>query len=136
MAFTETLARLPHTATTPNGRGFLPPLIRAMGHILYLRGCIADPDVTVTTDNALTELNAALEHWRSRVNTPGLSTTTTTYATDIEQLLVDAIYEYHGWTEEARGENIRAIADRLAQFCTAMDREYAGIRDSDAGTTL
>jgi hypothetical protein len=136
MAFTEQLALLPFSASTPNGRGFLPPIVRSLGHILYLVGCIADPTVEVTNDQAIVELGHASTHWNARTTPANLSTITATYAANIHRLIELAIEEYGDWTDETRITNLRNVTNRILQFTAALDREYAGIRDSDPGSSL
>lgn len=136
MAFTDTLATLPFTPQTPNGSGFFPPMLRAMGHVLYLTACLADENIEVTDEQAGTELSAAITHWGERTGTENVSTDATTQADRIASLLFEAREEFSGWPEADKLNNIRGIAQRIVGYAAFLDRELVGLRDSDPGSTL
>lgn len=138
MAFTDTIAQIPFTPSTTNGRGFLPPIVRAQGHVLYLLGNLADAENhPVTDEEALSELRAAEEHFRARSNPEEtISTGTRAFATLLNTALTEAITEYPGWTPENRLTNLRNLAHRVVAFSAVLDRELAGLTDSDAGSSL
>jgi hypothetical protein len=136
MAFADTLRTLPFTPQTPNGRGFIPPMLRASVHTLFLAACLADENVTVSTEEALDELRHAQTHWTARTDTTAVSTATRERATTIQTALTEAIAEFEGWDENTRINNIRDLGHRIAQFTADLDREVVGLTDSDAGTSL
>lgn len=136
MAFTDTIRSIPFAASTPNGRGFLPPMLRGMGHLLYLLGCLADEAMTVTVEQATTELTAAREHWNARTATENVSTATLGIADLLATAIGEAIREYPDWGEDARISNLRDLNHRILAFSASLDRELVGLRDSDAGTAL
>lgn len=136
MAFRDTLRTLPYTPTTPNGRGFLGPVGRTAVHIGFLASAIADEDVTVTTEDALTELGHAREHWAARTISEAMSTAARERAETITTALDEAIAEYGDWTDEDRANNLRDFDQRIAQLWADLDREFLGLRDSDAGTSM
>ena len=136
MAFTDTIRALPFTPRTANASGFIPPMLRAMGHILYVLGCLADEAVPKTDEEVLNELRHAQEHWNARATTEAVSTPTRDRAASIGTALTEAIEEYPGWETDARINNLRDLAHRLIQYGADLDRELVGIRDSDPGTSL
>jgi hypothetical protein len=136
MAYADTIRSLPYAPRTPNASGFVPPMIRAMGHILYLTGCLADENITVTDDQALNELRAALEHWDARSETNAVSTATLARATTIQEALTLAIEEYGSWEERNRLQNVRNLANRIIAYTCDLDRELLGLTGSDPGSSL
>lgn len=136
MAFADTIKQLPFQARTPTGSGFFPPMFRASQHILYLVGCIADDDVTVTEKDALGELEEARKHWDARLKTPALSTDIITKSDLIGTAIAEAIAEYPKWKAETATTNLRDLAHRIAQHAADLDRELVGNRDADPGTSL
>lgn len=136
MAFSDTIRTLPFGARTPNGSGFLPPMVRTMGHILYLTGCLADENVTVTDEEAHTELNHAVEHWNARALTESVSTATTQRSADIGTALQEARAEFASWDAETRINNLRDLSHRILQYSADLDRELVGIPNSDPGSSL
>lgn len=136
MAFADTIRGLPFASRTQTASGFFPPLFRASGHVLYLLGCLADENVEVTDEQALTELRHAQEHWNARATTPALSGQVAERATAIGTAIGEAIAEFGGWEADARIQNLRDLANRIAQYSADLDRELTGIRDSDPGSSL
>lgn len=136
MAFADTIRTLPFAGRTANASGFLPPLLRAMGHILYLAACAADANITINAGEGEAELDHAREHWNARANTQAVSTAARDRATAIGTALTEARAEWPNWDRETRTNNLRDLAQRLVQYTADLDRELVGIRDSDPGTTL
>lgn len=136
MAFADTVRGLPYAARTQQGAGFVPPMVRAMGHLLFLAACVNDPDVTVTNEEARTEIGLALEHWIARATPPSVSTASANRAVAIATAITEARDEYEGWDDNARVNNLRDLTNRILQYCADLDRELTGLRDSDAGTAL
>lgn len=136
MAFSDTLQTLPFAARTANASGFLPPMVRAMGHVLYLTGCLADENVTVTDAEAHTELDHAVEHWNARAVTENVSTASADRSRAIGTLLQEARAEYAGWEPEARVNNLRDLSHRILQYSADLDRELVGLPGSDPGSSL
>ena len=136
MSFAEIMTQLPFSPRTDHGTGFFPPIFRASGHILFLASCIADEQVTVSTEEAREELQHALDHWGSRTDTPNISTAASERASTINTAIAEAITEYEEWTDEERLDNIRNLANRIADFSAFLDRELVGLTGSDAGHSL
>lgn len=136
MAFADTIRALPFTGRVQQATGFLAPMVRAMGHILFLMGCVADADVTVNAGEAEAELDHAVEHWNARANTEAVSTASRDRATAIGTALTEARAEWPNWNDEQRVANLRDLAQRILQYCADLDRELVGIRESDPGTAL
>lgn len=136
MAFTDTIRSIPFTPNSVHARGFVPPIIRAMGHILFLTGSLADENVTVAATEAEAELQAAEDHWNARATTPAISEAIATRASTIGTAIHEARSEFASWTEANRLQNIRDLAHRIVGFCADLDRELVGLTDSDPGSSL
>lgn len=136
MPFQDTIRALPFAGRTQLGQGFLPPMIRAMGHLLFLNACLADENVTVALPEAIEELTHAREHWNARTATEAVSTAARNRAETIGTAIEEAIQEFEGWDENTRINNIRSLNHRILQYAAELDRETVGIRDSDPGTSL
>lgn len=136
MPFADTIRTLPYAARTQAASGFLPPMLRAMNHVIYLVGCIADEATVVTEEDALGELRHAQEHWNARVATPAASTAAHDQARIIATCITEAIAEYPAWTAEQRIQNLRDLGNRFISHCAFLDRELVGLTDSDPGSSL
>lgn len=136
MAFTETMAQLPYTPRTQQASGFIPPLLRAMGHILYLLGVLSDDKTEVSDEEAVTELTHAREHWNARAETSAVSAAAVERAALIRTALNEAVAEFTGWNADQRTANLRDLNNRILQYTADLDRELVGIRDSDPGSSL
>lgn len=136
MAFADSIQQLPYAPRAQAARGFVPPMLRAMGHILFLTACLADENVAVTDEEALTELRHAAEHWNARTETDAVSTATNQSSALIGVTIGEAITEYEGWDEAHRVQNLRDLANRIMGYTATLDRELVGITESDPGSSL
>jgi hypothetical protein len=136
MAFVDSIRALPFAGRTQMGGGFLAPMVRAMGHLLFLLGCIADEDTPVTDEAAINELTHARDHWNARAISEAVSTPVRERAVTIGTAINEAIAEWAGWDQQARETNLRDLNHRILQYAADLDRELVGLRDSDPGTTL
>lgn len=136
MAFTDTIATIPFAPTQQAATGFLPPLVRGMGHVLYLLGCEADEAVTVTPEQATAELTAAREHWNARSETNNVSSLARERSTTLGLAISEALNEYTGWTPDQRTSNLRDLSNRIVAYTAELDRELIGLTGSDAGSSL
>jgi hypothetical protein len=136
MAFADTIRAIPYTPRTQTASGFLPPMLRAMGHILYLTGCLADENMTVSDEEAINELQSATQHWLNRTATTATSTAINERASVIGVAIDEAISEYTSWPEDQRTQNLRDLANRIVAFSCHLDRELVGLTTSDPGSSL
>ena len=136
MAFTDTIRSIPYAARSAQATGYLPPTLRAMGHILYLTGCLADENVTVSDIEAIEELQQAREHWNGRAPTDATSTAINEQTRLIGTALEEAVTEYEGWDDTHRVQNLRDLANRIVGVSCALDRELLGLTGSDPGSSL
>lgn len=136
MPFVETINRIPFAPRTAQGAGFLPPIVRAQGHILYLLGCLAEDSIEVGVPHALGELAHAREHWHERERTQNISDRASEEADTLELAIAECAQEYEEWTDETRLTNIRSLANRVVQYAANLDRELVGLTSSDPGSTL
>lgn len=134
--FSDTMAQIAVPTGGGVASGFLPPIIRAQGHILYLLGCLADPDVTVSTEDAIAELTAAKDHLDERTATTAISTAASVLLGAWTMAIGEATAEYTAWTDEARIQNLRAIANKVVGIACVLDRELVGLTGSNPGHAL
>lgn len=136
MSFADSIALLPFTARGTNAAGFLPPIFRAMGHLLLVVAITADP----TDETPLTELGQELrdakDHWDAINHNQALSAGMAQHLVSFGHALNDAEAEFSDWTPEVRTRNIRDLANRAAGLAALLDRELIGLRDSDPGYQL
>jgi hypothetical protein len=134
--FSDTIAELPYRATSREGTGFFPPMVRAMGHLLVLLEYVGDPDHNVTNEEAETELAAASTHWAARADTQNVSTRADERAHIIFTALTEIREEFPNWDEGQRVNNLRDLVHRILQYVADLDRELVGLTGSDPGSTL
>ena len=139
MAFTDDLAALPIQSTTQEATGFLPPILRAAGHLLFILGQAADDEIELTTENEtelLDELTHAKGHWDAITRNEALSTEATTRLDAFGTAFTSAIAEFPTWDRPTKLRNSRDLANRIVSFAAALDRELVGLTNSSAGTAL
>lgn len=142
MPFTEDLAALPQKNNTPEAKGFLPPIFRAAGHLLFVAASIYAAeknnetlDETQTTE-LLDEIRHAKGHWDVITTNDALSTEATTRIAAFGTAFDSAITEFPGWEPKARLRNVRDLANRISSLAATLDDELVGLADSSAGNTL
>jgi len=111
-------------------------MLRAMGHILYLTGCLADEAIEVTEEQALEELRQTEAHWSVRAETEAVSSAARTQANTILTAISEAIHEYPEWATTDATQNIRDLANRIMAYAAQLDRELVGLPNSDPGSSL
>ena len=136
MAFADSIRSIPYAPRTQQASGFVPPMLRAMGHVLYLTGCLADENVTVTEEEALEELRHAGAHWDARAETEATSDTVNQRARTIGVAIGEAIAEYPEWDNDRRIQNLRDLSNRIMAYSAELDRELVGLTTSDPGSSL
>lgn len=133
--FTSVVDSFPYAPTTDEGRGFLPILSRASGHILYLVARYSEKSKP-TNVKALEELNEAKAHWDYLVIDNSLSEKAKGEIGIITNALNLAISEISSWESKDAELNLSKLANRITQLMANLDREVLGLRESDAGLTL
>lgn len=138
MSFATDIAAIPLTARQTDAKGFLPPIIRATGHLLFVLADAATEEGhrILTDDEALEELTHAKGHWDAITTNEAISTPTKTLITAFGKAVSSAITEFPDWDRNARITNLRDLGNRAAGISAALDRELVGLRDSDAGLSL
>lgn len=131
--YNNVLGRMSFSATTANGRGFLPPFVRGIGHLLYLMGRISDSRARNQTFIE-TELQATRNHWAS-IHRPhtAMSESSVRAFDGLADLLDLLIANIASFEDEDKIEAIRGLVNRALFFTATLDRELIGLRDSDAG---
>ena len=135
MSFETTLNRLPFTATTENGRGFLPPYLRGMSHLLYLLGR-AEDNARTTEQFYIDELDQSLLHWNECATTNAFTDAASTHLRNFKRAVNDYRNEFQGWARAERLSRLQDLIHRGIQLGAVMDRELAGISNSDPGSRL
>lgn len=135
--FEEILAALPYAPRTEHGEGFLAPLARTTGHLLYLLGRLADTPTRRPTDNQITEeLSSLSEHLSSFAIPEYMSTAakneTTAFLSGVH-FIRDHFME---WEPDDRITRLRDFDNRVIALHSRLDREVLGIRASDPGQSL
>lgn len=134
--FSDTIRELPFTGRSEQGAGFLPPMVRAMGHLMVLLEYVGDPEHEVTEDEITAELSAALLHWNARTTTQNVSTVAADRAVTLGTALLQMEEEFRDWDENTRINNLRDLNHRILQYTADLDRELVGLPGSDPGTSL
>ena len=137
MSFSETISQLPFTPATDHGRGFLPPFMRAGGHLLYLLGRLTDTPTRRPTDNQIRqELDSMNLHFTSFVVPEYMSEQARTHVSNFQSALTALNTEIEEWDMDTKVSNLLQLSNRLLQLMAFLDREALGLRDSDAGQEL
>jgi hypothetical protein len=143
--FTTYVTEIPYNPRNENAKGLLAPLVRSMGHILFLLAVVSSETeagpVICTPEEKQNELNHAKDHLPPLVdieNSPILSSVAKlnilTYASAIDYLKND----WAGWEHDDQVTTLRAAANAAAALAAFLDRELAGFRtdQSDPGFSL
>lgn len=139
MAFTNSLEAVRRTAIQAEATGFLPPIFRAIGHILFTLAAIADDPPNLDDDQVIGEFTHARDHWTAATpaaDSGALSDHAKAIHTSITTLLNDFITEYGGWDHATRVRNTRHVANAFAGYAVTLDLELVGLDDSDHGQNL
>lgn len=136
MAFADTIKTIPGHAKTGEAKGFLPPYMRMMGHMLHLLADAASETPVITVDEAQTEIGHASSHWEALTGDEILSTAARDHVKSIGKALEEAIAEWPEWDGPTRTRNMRDLVNRAVGLAVPLDRELLGIPDSDAGFNL
>jgi len=136
--FKELSDKLPYSPTTQNGRGFLPPFLRALGHLLYGLGRAEeskgkDKDTFSFLEG---EVKDAIEHLGNVEVNSAFSKTTQDQLLVLNQAMTAYQKEYAAWTEEDKIGNLKSLVNKAMGVASNLDRELAGIRNSDPGSAL
>lgn len=143
--FAEEIAKVPYTPRQTDAAGLLAPVFRAVGHILFATALSSTqtpdaagtaPIVAVTDEEILEELRHAGAHWNAINQGENLSTATGQVITALGAGITNAVAEYPEWPAATKTSNLRDLANRTAGLASVLDRELAGIRDSDPGYAL
>lgn len=139
MTFIEDLGRLPIAANTPEATGFLPPILRASGHLLFVLGQAADEEIELTPENEaelLSELQHAKGHWDAINANDALSAAAVAHLGNFGTAIDSAIAEFGTWDRPTKLRNTRDLANRIVSYAATLDRELVGITNSSAGTNF
>jgi hypothetical protein len=144
--FNEFIAPIPYRPAREYATGVLAPLLRSMGHILYLTAILAqetnnEGEIKMPEEEKQNELNHAAAHLDATplANDTGTFSTNAkanilTYATAVAH----ARDSFHNWTPQDRLICLRNLANRAAGLAASLDRELIGLtpENSDPGTSF
>ena len=137
MAFEQSIQELTFTPATENGRGFLPAIMRASGHFLYILGRLSDTPTRRPTDNQIrAEIDAVKLHFADMTVPDYMSSSAHTQITNWRAAFNDLDEEIIGWDNDVRISNLQMLTNRTMQLRANLDREILGIRESDPGQSL
>ena len=135
-ATTTDITTIPYAPRQEQAKGFLAPLIRMMGHVLYL----AAAHTTLTPEEAKKELEDAAAHIDASLvtNSPMVSGTAKSYIKILHNHLIATAGAWEAYTEEQRTTNLSAVANRTAGAASYFDIEFAGLTadETDPGSSL
>jgi hypothetical protein len=146
--FTMYAAGIPYNPRTQNARGLLAPLVRSMGHVLFLLGIAASEtdrsDTAVplmTAEEKQNELDHAYDHippLGEISDSPVLSTDAKANILTYGTIILNLKTEWASWDHDDQIRTLRATANAAAALAASFDRELAGFRSdqSDPGTSL
>lgn len=138
-------AEIPYNPRNDNAQGLLAPLIRSMGHILFLLGIMAaqtpEGQVLMTPEEKQNELTHAKDHIPPLADisdSPVLSTLAKTNILNYAALVAALEADWTSWNHNEQLSTLRATANAAAALGAFLDRELAGFRtdQSDPGRSL
>jgi len=147
--FANTITGIPYTPRSEFATGFITPIMRAIGHILYAAAAAAAtqpaaeeaalPQPIISEIEIERELQEAYNHL-SPANFPFTTANTSLAAQNLIETFVSAIrlatFEYSGWTSAERIYNLKALANAAAGIAVFLDYELLGISGSNPGSSL
>lgn len=135
--FEEAVSLLPFSPSTENGKGYLPPLMRGIGHLLYLAGRISDTPTRRPTDNQIREeLDSIKRHFEGFSVPDYFSAQGKLHSSNFMEAFNALDAEIIEWDVDSRVSHLAQLNNRALQLMAFLDREILGIRDSDAGQAL
>lgn len=145
--FADLNTKLVYTPKTAEGKGFLPPLMRALTHITYALG-LSDDDLPKTKAEKnydaiekmiKEEIDEAIKHF-DKVEIPDSTDIFSSIATDQVKTYHKALKalsaEFSDWDKDTKVNNLTSLVHKLMGICAMLDRELVGLRDSDPGSNL
>ena len=136
MTFAADIAAIPYDPTSPDATGFLAPVLRASGHLLFALAAHSDPDTTLTDEEILGEIQHAKGHWDAIYHGQALSTAADIKVQAFGLALQSALNEFEGWDDATRSSNLRQLAHGIVGLGTLLDRELVGLTNSQPGYAL
>lgn len=147
--FANTITGIPYNPRSEFATGFITPIMRAIGHILYAAAAAAAtqpaeegaalPQPVISEIEIERELQEAYNHL-SPAHFPFTTANTSLAAQNLIETFVSAIrlatLEYSGWTSAERIYNLKALANAAAGIAVFLDYELLGISGSNPGSSL
>ena len=147
--FANTITGIPYNPRSEFATGFITPIMRAIGHILYAAAAAAAtqpaeegaalPQPVISEIEIERELQEAYNHL-SPAHFPFTTANTSLAAQNLIETFVSAIrlatFEYSGWTSAERIYNLKALANAAAGIAVFLDYELLGISGSNPGSSL
>jgi len=136
---------IPYNPRHENASGLLAPLVRSMGHILFLMACVAsekegEPPI-MTPEEKQNELTHAKDHippLTEITESTALSNAAKAHIVNYAALIASLHTDWAGWEHDSQVETLRATTNAAAALAAFFDRELAGFRSdqSDPGISL
>jgi hypothetical protein len=146
--FNDLNTKMIYSPKTSEGKGFLPPLLRAIGHLLYALG-IADDDLpkkaTTAADKKTAaevitmvkeEITSSIKHFEKVEISDNFSTIAKDQLVVFNQALNALAKEFDGWDRDTQINNLTSLVNKVMGISAMLDRELIGLRDSDPGSSL
>src|SRR3990167_7011955 len=117
-------------------RGFFPPLIKGIYHLLYALGRLSDSRAE-NTAFADREIVAALEHFQRILSVNEIaSTAMRTKLQPFVDISLSLNREFPTWNKTQRITNLRRFSNILMQLLSDLDREIFGFASDPGENTI
>lgn len=147
--FDDLNTKMVYTPKTAEGKGFLPPLLRAMVHIFYALGiaedelpktkgttAAADKKEAETMKKVKEEITASISHLDKVEISENFSSVSQDQLVTFQKTLKALSSEFDGWDRDRKINNLTSLANKAFGISAMLDRELIGLRNSDAGSNL
>jgi len=147
--FADLNIKLLYAPKTSEGKGFLPPFLRALTHVTYALGisedelpkikngsATEDKKIKETMAKVKDELTAAYSHFEKVEVTDAFSSEAQTQLITYKKVLNAAMAEFEDWDRDTKITNLTSLVHKLVGISAMLDRELIGLRDSDPGSNL
>jgi hypothetical protein len=120
--------------TQTNATGLVAPLLRATGHLLYALAASSSTPPTMTPEEERDEIAAAALHLNATFTAPDecLTVNIKDFQSSLVRNVNSAVAGWTNWSAEDHPRVLMALINECLSFGCRLDRELAGIRNSDS----
>ncbi len=136
--FATLSGQIVYSPKSSEGKGFLPPLLRALTHLTYALG-LTEEDTSkdkAAADKVQEEIKGAISH----LEKVEIGDTFSSVAKEQLKIFAKALHalnaEYLGWDQTTKVSNLTTLIHRSFGISAMLDRELIGLRNSDPGSSL